>query len=109
MARMKRRWPRFLPRFPALLLVPTVLGAWVPLCFAFPHPYRFRDAIGFPLHFKIGNWWRYESGWHSPGAFEFYPVRLTVDIGVALATAYAAAMTLDRLVFPLLRGRRRQK
>ncbi len=82
---MRLRWPRYLPRFPAILLIPTVLTAWA-LIWVHQDQDRFTGwGSNFPLRFLVADW----------------------DFGPALVVAWALAMAVDRLLFPLLRGRRR--
>ena len=104
---MSLRWPRYLPRFPAILLMPTVLTAWALL-------WVHQDEMGiawwsnFPLTFWVvdfdtGPDISGEVGWSILGVWGFL-----VDTSLALAAAWAPAMALDRLLFPWIRRRRRR-
>ena len=78
---MTFRWPKFLPRFPAILLMPTVLALWTSL----------NRLVGF--------------GWWSNS-----PLRIVViDASLAVAAAWALAMAVERLVFPLVRRQSTKK
>ena len=83
---MSSGWPRYLPRFPAVILIPTVLTAWALFWVR-------QEEIGFGWvsNFPLRSW---------GGDFNFH---------LALAVAWTLAMAVDRLVFPLLRGKRRQE
>ena len=120
---MSLRWRRYLPRFPAVLVLIAVLGIWFVVCTA---PRRDpldtqvfhrepgteglvrRDPMGFPFVFA-------ETKDESAPGVGFRIVRhydagiFLVDLALALATAYFLAMVLDRLVFPWLRRRRQQE
>ena len=103
---MSLRWPKFLPRFPALLLTPMILGYW--LLWGMAGVDKSLPIAGavfewhFPMKATVCHLSRY--GWCvlSLGA-------LLVDATLALAVAYGLPMLFDRLLFPLLRGRRRQE
>ena len=114
---MRLRWPKYLPRFPAVLLMPTVLAAWVML---WVHPmdevsgWKWGWGSDFPLRFIVTP---YDTdpvsalvnpgqayGWSIMGVRGFL-----VDIFLALAAAWAPAMGLERLPIPWIRGRRRHK
>ena len=97
---MSIRWPKYLPRWPAVLLLPAVLAAWALQC-SIPWVCGSSYGIGFPLPFRRhdGHW-----GW-SPLKLD----NVLIDLTLALVTAYTLAMVVDRLVFPLIRGRRRQE
>ena len=79
-------WRSYLPRFPAVLLVPTVLTAWASFWVR-------QDEIGFD--------------WVSPLSFRSWEDDF--DFGLALAVAWALAMAVDRLVFPWIRRSRREE
>ncbi|MCZ6691549.1 MAG: hypothetical protein O7H41_18320 [Planctomycetota bacterium] len=106
-------WSRFWPRFPALLLVPTILATWVAACVLELYP---------------SNWWDYGSGWGFPMRFYgrwnvpiqvdslrtgiYHGFRLDAflfDLELAIIAAWLFPVLLDRLVFPLLRGKRRAR
>ena len=95
-------WHKFLPRFPAVLLIPGLLMVWAMFCLV---PLVSADLrgdtdflFGFPVSFV-----------HTDGArfFRFSPPRFLVDLTAVLASVYAIAMAVDRLVFPFIRRRRR--
>jgi hypothetical protein len=90
---------RFIPRFPAILLVPAVLAAWAVRC-AFPqvilgeHYYSY----GFPLRFygwvehrTATTWGAYYAG------FRLGP--FLVDLLLASGVAWLSALCLEWLLF----------
>ena len=110
-----------MPRFPAMFVLLAVLAAWVVLCAAprrdsltpwfhiheVGHDGLFpKDARGFPFVFvetidERGTGTGFDfARRHHAGLF-------LADLALALAAAWAPAMTLDRLLFPWLRRRRR--
>ncbi len=99
-----------LPRWPAILLVPAILGMWAALC-ALPRGHPLPTPLyerGVPFAFiqvlePRSDYPNY-SEYHT--VLRFTP--LLVDLAVALAAAYLLAMAVDRLVFPWIRRRRRQ-
>ncbi len=97
---MRLRWPRYLPRFPAVLLMPVALAAWMlqglPGLFgAWELGYGWPFEVTGPFH--VGSWLsRRDMIWQ-------------VNCWSGLAMAYLLAMAVDRLVFPLLRRRRGQE
>ena len=104
---MRFRWPRFLPGFPAVLLMPAILAAWAILCsiprYSVTDPWFPRQ--GFPL--------AYWTTWDDPGSvhdfFGFRASRFVFDLGFALAVSWLFALAIDRLVFPAIRAARRGK
>ena len=112
---MRLRWPRFLPGFPAILLVPAVLGFSVTLNSARLEARAGNPSYGFPLTFKG----YFEVRGFLPGTarilavdfyeYEFRITPLLIDLIIALTVAYSLAMAADRLVFPAIRGGRRRK
>ncbi len=98
---MRFRWPRFLPKFPAVLLAPALMAA---LAFsgAEKQPGWPIWDWKFPLKFTIAYEYSVKA-WAIVGVGGFL-----VDTSLALAAAWALAMAVDRLVFPLLQRRRRQ-
>ena len=122
--RMSFRWPRFLPRFPALVLMPAVLGLWIVLCiggssyewsplypetiFLAGSPWEggpWDNPRGFPFTFS-GRWELGVSEWHFWSGFQIGWFLL--DLIIALAVAWAFPMFIDRVVFPLIRGKRQR-
>ena len=97
---MRLRWPKYLPRFPAILLVPAVLVAWAGACY-FPHVDLESSYFGFPKPFY----------WHLQRAdlsdFDVGP--LVIDLTFAMATAYLVAFGVERFVFPAIRARQGRK
>ncbi len=114
---MSFRWRRFLPRYPAVLLVPTTLALWAALCFL-PREHPGRPLLftaleeplyerGVPLAF-FGVWrelepnhFKYDAG------FQLSP--FLIDLALVLAAGWAFAMAVDRLVFPWVRSRKERK
>ena len=107
---MSVRWSKYLPRFPAILLMPTVLTACA-LLGVYQDKDRFAGwGSNFPLRFLVvdldidpfvpGE----EYGWSIFGVWGFL-----VDTSLALAVAWALAMAFDRLLFPLARRLHRKK
>ncbi len=98
---MSVRWPRYLPRFPAILIMPTVLFTWDNRARTHYSHGIFIRGWDWPMEFMV---FRDEVwGWLLYGVGQFI-----IDVSLALATAYLLAMAVDRLVFPLIRRRRRQ-
>ena len=97
---MSIRWPRFLPRLPALLLIPAVLGLCVALCAA-PRKYpggawyfsprsgtvRWAEPRGFPFVFDGGKNERMLDAKLIVGC-GFRTAPFLADLALALATAY---------------------
>ncbi len=108
---MSIRWSKYLPSYPAILLVPVILAFWVALGWEKRGPHFGPPSYGFPLIFKG----RLEDQWcelHSlphTAVYGFWIDRLLIDLGLALGTAYVVAMIVDRLVFPMIRGTLKQK
>ena len=93
---MSFRWPKYLPGYPAVLLMPTVLAIWAILCFSIhPHLLRKEDHWGFPLTFSTGG--------------SIWPFPFLIDLTIALLVAYAVAMIVQDFVFPMLRSLQRRK
>ena len=110
---MSIRWAKYLPRFPAALLCPAILGLWAAFCTVHRvHPllgHRYYGSgvpeteRGIPFAF-LGVWrenqpdqWSYYVG--------FQRAPFLMDLAIALAVAWAFAMVVDRTVFPWLRRR----
>ncbi|MCZ6691547.1 MAG: hypothetical protein O7H41_18310 [Planctomycetota bacterium] len=86
---MRLRWPKYLPRFPAVLLVPAVLGGWILQCFV---PWELTGGdIGFPRVFMLEEWQDSISEW----GYEFYIGPFLLDLTLALAAAYSIAMVVE--------------
>ena len=128
---MRLRWPRFLPGFPAVLLMIPVLGLWAFVC-TVP---RGEDQMahrrrGFPLVFtgrrevrelepqvvaairkQAPEFFRAQEG--KPilvnGWAGFKVTWFLLDLIIALAAAWGFAFAVDRLVFPTIRAARRRK
>ena len=108
---MSIRWPRFLPRLPALLLIPAVVFAWAALLWG-PESSRQGYERGFPLVFENyraerGFFWQegttiFITPVHSDWS-EFQLSHFIFDLVIALVVAYVLAMAVERLVFPLIR------
>ena len=111
---MKLRWPRILPRLPALLLIPALVPAWASLMWG-PESSLQGYERGYPLVFetyrtKVRSSFSY---WKLGTTMFFSPVysdrsdfrlpHFLVDLAFALAAAYVIAMAVERLVFPLVR------
>ena len=118
---------RFLPRFPAVLLVPAVLGLWVVLCIT-RTPYDWSSLWRSGVGSYIRSWWDGGPGLNARGfPFTFYGTweldevdqiyRWTgfqigwflLDLIIALAAAWGFAMLIDRVAFPLIRATHRRK
>ncbi|MCZ6688501.1 MAG: hypothetical protein O7H41_02740 [Planctomycetota bacterium] len=98
------RWTRYLPRFPAVLLVPVVLVLWAGLCSVYRGgPSSWDGGWGVPLRFD--GWWPGMSS--PPPAFRVTP--FLIDLTLALAAAYLMAMAVDRLLFPAIGSTPRRK
>ena len=97
-AGMRLRGPKYLPGWPAILLVPVILGVWVTLCMI-PEGTP-RDMRGFPVTF-LGGW--EPDGFGGYRQVGFRVIRFLIDLTLALGTAYILAMTVDRLILPLVR------
>ncbi|MCZ6691115.1 MAG: hypothetical protein O7H41_16125 [Planctomycetota bacterium] len=111
---MRFRWPtKYLPSFPAVLLVPVVLAVWAGLC-RFPRGgwseggYTFLESKGFPFVFEVEMLVMLEGG-TSVVACAFWWGRLLIDVVIALLVAYMMAMAFDRLLFPMIRRRLRRQ
>ena len=129
---MRLRWPtKFLPGFPAILLVPAFLGLWATLCVTHSDyewssislpgtrvisipPEGLEPSYnprGFPFTFS-GSWEERET---KPVGVEVYDEIgfqihwFLVDLIIALAVGYLLAMRVDRLVFPLVRRLQKKK
>jgi hypothetical protein len=104
---MRSRWTRFLPGFPAVLLVPAVLLLWLSLWLFMED----RDLLGwqfhgfgFPLPFE--GWWPRIGGRTVRG---FHVAPFVFDLSLALATAWLLPLALDRFVFRPIRAARQKK
>ena len=130
---MRLRWRKYLPGWPAVLLVPAVLAVWIMLCIFAPEK-GLPGSRGFPFDFAV-RWEEYEMNpqlfanlrKHFPQEYSQYseenlpilrrPVRgsgfqihwFLIDLIIALTAAYLFAMAVDRLVFPLVRGQGTKK
>lgn len=117
------RLMRTQPGFPAVLLVPAVLGLWIwmwtvgrddPRGMRVLDPrgvLAYREIYGLPLVF-VGSKPppRGPGGWRGFPGYGFKPAPFLADLLIALGTAYIVAMAVDRLVFPAVRagqGRKR--
>ena len=80
---MSFRWRRFLPRFPAVLLIPGILGSWFVSGFQYASAYDCVFRWHFPLYAYL--FYRSPQGW-------FIPLRgsFVVDVATFLATGLAA-------------------
>ncbi|MCZ6691548.1 MAG: hypothetical protein O7H41_18315 [Planctomycetota bacterium] len=117
---MSIRWPRFLPRLPALLLIPALVPAWASLLWG-PESSGQGYERGFPLAFEVYHTdatrsivptpyivrtspKTFSMGLHYFNYAERSDFRLPhflFDLMVALFAAYLFAMAVERLVFPL--------
>ena len=98
---MRFRWSRLLPGYPAALVVPAVLALWATFCMLIRHGSDGLYGWGFPLRFF---------GWFPDRIdYGFRIAPFQFDLVLALVTGYILAMTLDRLLFPAIRGARRKK
>ena len=118
---MSIRWPRFLPRLPALLLIPALVPAWASLMWgpeSSHHGYGYERGYerGFPLVFEVYSKkpLSHRYTWNQSIAAveitidrgelaEFRVPHFLFDLAVALVVAYLFAMAVDRLLFPLVR------
>ena len=97
---MRFRWPRYLPKFPAVLLIPVILGWWFISGIMHAPP-------GVPpglMHFV----WEFPRSvvlLHTPrvGWLVVNRAAFVLDVATFLAAGYIAAMSVDRLLFPLVR------
>ena len=105
---MRLRWTRWLPGFPAILLMPTVLTTWASLT-VHGH-FGMGWGSNFPLRFVVVN---LDFGQFGPGVNYGWSIfgvwGFLVDTSLALAVAWALPMAVDRLVFPLVRRLYRKK
>ncbi|MCZ6691552.1 MAG: hypothetical protein O7H41_18335 [Planctomycetota bacterium] len=107
-----------------MLLSMVILGFWVALTVSpLIHPTEVwiyfpetewswlvpRDVLGFPLIFIETKWNSQPRGVLSEGGPEFYLGRFLADFALAFTAVYTLPMALDRLVFPMLRAKRRRK
>ena len=129
---MRLRWPRFLPGFPAVLLVPAVLGRWARLCGTNSHydwsSLSDRDDLWVPVHPERGPMHMQGEPWNNPRGFPFrysgsfepwegggyvwsgFQIHwFLIDLTIALTVAYLFAMVIDRLLFPAIRARQGRK
>ena len=102
-------WSRYLPGFPAVLLVPVILLVWVGLCSV---PGRETDYLrsagfmsyGFPYPIRS---YLYDVAGGRPVALTNFSIPVfLIDLFLALAAAYFVAMVVDRLVLRWVRSRR---
>ena len=126
---MRPRWRKYLPGWPAVLLVPAVLAVWIMLGIFAPEK-GLPGSRGFPFDFAV-RWEEYEMNpqlfanlrKHFPQEYSQYseenlpilrrPVRgsgfqiswFLIDLVIALAVAWVLAMIVDRVLFPLARRR----
>ena len=110
---MSIRWPRFLPRLPALLLIPALVPAWASVMWKTEASCRGYER-GYPLVFEtyrtevrmVVHWRTATTLTIAPGhtdRSEFQLPHFMFDLVIALAVAYTLAMAVDRLLFPLVR------
>ena len=93
---MSVRWPRYLPRFPAIVLIPVIAAWWFVNGFQ-SHLWGSLFFIWiFPLETHLTYMSR--SGWYLQfkGAF-------VVDLATFLVVGYVAAIAADRVLFPYIR------
>ncbi len=112
---MSLRGARHLPGWPAVLLVPAILGLWAALCAQprllteYPYPVdAYRTGMlawGIPFTFCGDLRQHGPDRWIYTRAFQ--PVPFMADLTIALAAAWTLAMAVDRLVFPFIRRRQR--
>ena len=115
---MRARWTRWLPGFPAVLLIPAIVVGWALLLWV-PEGYALWELEepwsshrGFPVAFERifrGQATRYDppSGlvrriWFSTMS-DFRISYFLIDLAIALAVAYLLALAVDRRLFPLVR------
>ena len=117
---MRFWWSKYLPGFPAVLLVLAVLGLWAQLCVTeSEYDWSYLELPGGgPLHISP----ELEGPWHEPRGFPFTfsgrwkhlgGGKLTwtgfqinwflVDLIIALTVAYIVAMEVELRLFPLVR------
>ncbi len=92
---MSVRWPRYLPRFPSFLLLPTIVVPWAVLG---AEPSLWGWEWRFPLTFCV--WNVPNLGWSIIGVVGF-----VVDTSLVMAVAWAFAMAVERLAVPYFRWR----
>ena len=119
---MRFRWTRWLPGFPAVLLMPAIVVTWASLLWAPEGDTCWEGGglgpeWGFPIVFA-----RYDavqvrktdprSGLarriRSTRLSEFRVSHFLIDLAIVLAAAYILTMAADRLLFPAIRGARRR-
>ena len=104
---MSWRWPKFLPGWPAVLLMPVVMAAWAIPCYV-PKGWwsvggrLYQETRGFPLAFKTF-YFEMPAGGNPIVGLTYQLHLLVIDIALGVIAAYGIAMILDRLIFPLLR------
>ena len=113
---MRLRWPKCLPGYPAILLVPAVLAGWAVLCFVPPADWilgggwELERTNGFPFEYTVVRIDTDPTGsvtvtiwiqtlWHL----------LVLDAVLAATTAWLFPLAVDRLVFPAIQAARRRK
>ena len=121
-------WPKFLPRLPALLLIPALVPAWASLMWgpeSSHHGYGYERGYerGFPLAFEVyrtdatpsivgtpyivrrspKTWSVVLASFDHAERTEFWLSHFLVDLAVALVVAYILAMAVERFLFPLAR------
>ena len=123
---MRSRWTRWLPGFPAVILLITILGLWVVLCTL---PLGDWDTVfsmgevlgpvqkrvwGFPFAFVAG-----KNGVELPtltleadtftiyAGYGFHTIPFLADLALALAAGYIVAMAVERLVLFKIQAARR--
>ena len=112
-------WPSFLPRLPALLLIPAFVFIWASLLWG-PETSRQGYERGFPLVFEVYRprvvWdpLRLPKTWAEKAQCkrdrsEFRVLHFLFDLAIALVVAYLLAMAVDRLLFPLARRLHRKR
>jgi len=95
---MRVRWTKLLPGYPAVLLVPGVLGLW-----AWLNLFRIGDWIesswGFPLTYLRRTF--EDSGTY---CYEFQVTGFLFDLFLGLAGAFLIALGVERLVLVRIRA-----
>ncbi len=112
------KWRKYLPRYPAVLLIAVVLGLWISLCTVGrkdtcglpvlvldPDSGIVRKEVyGFPFVF-VGSKILPGRGPRARRHYGFMGAPFLADLAIALTAAYLLAMGVERLVFPALQAR----
>ena len=126
---MTFRLRKYLPGWPAFLLVPAVLGLWVVLFI--PHTETDWSSLGIPgrrlsslqnaelesRYKPQGFPFTFSAGWEAQitsrqAVYRWTGFQMTwflLDLIIALTVAYLFAMAIERLLFPLARRLHRKK